>query len=85
MHTIWKIQLITHAPIQDVLVPEDAELLKVSVQHGKICVWFKCNPSNPVKPHRIMMCLTGDPIPELSRYVDTLFLDGGDFILHVFE
>lgn len=83
-YTIWKATL-QPTDIQDIEVPEDAELLTARDQHEQLCVWFKCDPSKPPSKRRIVICDTGHAAPEGSRYVGTGFLQGGALVHHVFE
>lgn len=75
-YTIWK-AVLKAADVQDIDVPEDAELLTARDQHEQLCVWFKCDPSKPMTKRRIAVCGTGHPAPEGSRYIGTGFLMGG--------
>ncbi len=84
MFTIWKAAL-KPTEVQEIEVPEHAELLTARDQHGKLCVWFKCNPDNPTTKRRIAIVGTGAAAPEGARYVGTGFLEGGHLVLHVFE
>lgn len=82
--TIWKATL-SALNIQDIDVPEGAEILTARDQHNEICVWFKCDPSKPCTKRRIAICGTGHPAPEIDRYIGTGFLYGGQLVFHVFE
>ena len=83
-YTIWKVALKV-AGVQDIQVPEGAELLTARDQHEQLCIWFKCGPSKPPTWRRIAICGTGQPAPEDARYVGTGFLHGGSLVLHVFD
>jgi len=83
-YTIWK-AILAPTGIQDIEVPEGAELLTARDQLEQICVWFKCDPSKPPSKRCIAICGTGHPAPEDARYVGTGFLHGGQLVLHVFE
>jgi hypothetical protein len=82
--TIWK-AVLKATDVQDIEVPEDAELLTAREQNEQLCVWFKCDPSKPLSKRRIAVCGTGHPAPEGARYVGTGFLMGGQLVFHVFE
>jgi len=83
-YTIWKTALKA-IDVQDIEVPEDAELLTARDQHEQLCIWFKCDPSKPKTKRRIVICGTGHPAPEGAKYVGTGFLQGGQLVFHVFE
>lgn len=82
-YTIWR-TILAPTDVQDIEVPEDAELLTARDQHEQLCVWFKCDPSKPTSKRRIAICGTGHPAPEGARYVGTGFLHG-HLAFHVFE
>lgn len=84
MFTVWK-AILKPTDIQDIEVPENAELLTVREQFEQICIWYKCNPDNPMTTRRIAIVGTGHAAPEGARYVGTGFLHGGQLVLHVFE
>lgn len=83
-YTIWKV-VLKATDVQDIEVPANAELLTARDQLEQICVWFKCNPNNPMTKRRVAIIGTGHPAPEGARYVGTGFLHGGQFVFHVFE
>jgi hypothetical protein len=84
MTTIWK-TVLEPTDIQDVDIPEGAEILCAREQYGRPCIWFRCDPNAPLKPRRIGIAGTGTPAPEKDRYLGTCSLMEGTLILHVFE
>jgi hypothetical protein len=83
-YTIWK-AILKATDVQDIDVPDNAEMLTARDQHEQLCVWFKCDPSQPTTKRRIAIVGTGHPAPEGARYVGTGFLHGGQLVFHVFE
>lgn len=83
-YMIWK-TILKVADVQDIEIPEDAEILTARDQMEQMCIWFKCNPNNPMTKRRIAIVGTGHAAPEGARYVGTGFLHGGQLVLHVFE
>lgn len=83
-YTIWK-TVLKVADVQDIDVPEDAELLTAREQNEQLCIWFKCDPSKPTSKRRVAICGTGHSAPEGARYVGTGHLMEGQLVLHVFE
>lgn len=83
-YTIWKI-VLKLADIQDIEVPEGAELLTAREQNEQPCVWFKCDPSKPTINRCIRLCATGDSASQHARYIGTCFLQKGQLVFHVFE
>lgn len=83
MRTIWKI-VLQAADVQEVEVPAGAEFLCAREQRNDICVWFRCDQSNPVEKRKIAIVGTGHPAPEDGRFIGTASLRGGEFMFHVF-
>jgi hypothetical protein len=83
-YTIWK-AVLSLTDVQDIEIPENAELLTAREQQDQLCVWFKCDPTKPLRKRRIMIVYTGHSAPEEARYVGTGLLCGGQFVIHVFE
>lgn len=71
---------------QYVTMPIGAELLTIQLQHGKPYLWAWVDEHAVPSAQAIMMCGTGQPFPEgkMGKYLGTLQLDGGDFIVHTF-
>jgi len=86
MLTIWKATL-NATDVQQIAVPQGAELLCVREQYEQIALWFRCDPNAPMEARTIAICETGHPAPpaEESRYLGTASLQGGRLILHAFE
>ena len=83
IYTIWKVVLKTDL-VQDIEVPEGAEMLTAREQHNQICVWLKCDPSRPKSKRRIAVIETWQAAPEGARYIGTGFLEDGRSF-HVFD
>lgn len=84
--TIHKV-VLSQTTVQDISLPDKAEILKVDVQHNKMCLWYRFEETNHKDVRRIMICGTGHPAPlsRESRYIGTVLLHGGVLVLHVFE
>ncbi len=85
MAAIWKAKLeLTDE--QDIAVPEGAELLSAREQFDDVCIWFKCNPQNPMTRKRIRIAGEGHHIPDDGhRFLGTAKLRGGSLMFHIFE
>ncbi len=84
MTTIHKYP-ISRANSQTVSMPLDAEILSVHVQRGQICLWALHGYSNH-SPRTIRVIPTGDDFtPCKLKFIGTILLNQGDFVLHVFE
>lgn len=82
MATIWK--AIIKPDRQTFDAPKGAELLTAREQGGDICVWFRCDPTQPKEKRRVIVCGTGHDAPA-GRYLGSAHLEGGAFVFHVFE
>lgn len=83
--TIWKIAL-KHTAVQEITIPADAEILTAREQGIDICIWFRCDPTNPAKRRSVIaICGTGHAAPSAdeSKYLGTVIL--GALVFHVFE
>ena len=86
MATIWKYE-IAQKSIQQIDLPEGAEVLAVQSQYDFPYIWALVNPSEPTKPREFHLYGTGHPIHqrESLAYVGTFQLQGGDLVFHLFE
>ena len=84
--TIWKF-LIDTTDMQEIEMPEGAEILTVQLQHGKPCLWAIVNPEAACRQNRRIETFgTGHLMSEQARrYVGSYQLYGGDLVFHVFE
>lgn len=82
---IWK-TVIHLRDVQQIDIPNDAEILCAREQFEQICIWYRCNPVAPTSPRIIAIVGTGNPAPlDDAKYLGTAFLRGGQLIFHVFE
>ena len=84
--TIWKAAL-TAQTRQEVMMPRNASIMYAREQAGDICIWFKCDPSEPTIPRVISVFGTGYVFDgeHLGAYLGSAHLNGGDLVFHVFE
>jgi hypothetical protein len=83
MRVIWQfpLELRTH---NDVLMPEDAQIVHVGASDGKPCLWALCDPNAGKKYRRFAIVATGMAFDEFdARYVGTFMLAQG--VAHVLE
>lgn len=84
-YTIWK-QTLQPADVQVIMAPEGAEMLSAREQFDHICVWFRCDPSKPLRARKLAIVGTGNPAPDGDgRFLGTASLRGGQLMFHVFE
>lgn len=83
MKTVWKsvLKTTTHQAIR---VPIGSELLTAREQHGQVCVWYRCDPDEPLEARYIAVCGTGHHSAN-GRYIGSAHLEGGSLVFHVFE
>lgn len=84
-HTIHK-AVLKPADVQEIMVPEGAEMLSAREQFDDICVWYRCDPSRRLRPRKLAIVGTGHPAPDESgRFLGTASLHGGQLMFHIFE
>lgn len=86
---IWKYELPI-ANEQTVVMPSGARCLSAQLQLGVLCVWAVVEPTAPTVERRFLMSNTGAPLPDIiaigqARYLDTVQLESGRRVIHVFE
>lgn len=83
---IYKYPLTMRACSVD--LPKGAEILSVANQGNRIVLYALVDSEQPLEQRAIELILTGQEIvtPQyLGRFVGTVLLDGGAFVVHVFE
>lgn len=82
---IFKYQLDT-TDIQQIEMPQGAEILCLHTQNVTPCIWALVNPDAPVSKRTFEIFGTGHNIPEANRkYIGTYQLRSGDLVFHCFE
>lgn len=86
MKQIWKYDLAI-AGIQDIKMPEGAEVLTVQVQRGVACIWALITPELKQVVRQFTVVGTGHDIASQfeMNYIGTFQINGGDLVFHVFE
>ena len=72
---------------QTIVLPPDAELLKIMVQHDVPCMWVRVDTSKAVVPWEFKLVGTGHPAPsyETHIYVDSFMIEDGALVFHLFS
>jgi hypothetical protein len=86
MSMIWK-YVLNHG-ITELSMPAGAKILTAEVQYNAICLWARIDPESPRIPRQFILFGTGHPITvpdNRLEYVNTIQMDDGSFIGHVFE
>ena len=83
---IWKYKL-TMEPEQTLTLPL-VEVLSVQAQGEELYLWALVNPDVAAKRTiQVLLCVTGGPLSSLvlyGRFLGTVQLADGKFVLHVF-
>lgn len=64
---------------------EGAEFLDAQVQDGSVCMWFAVDRLQPSAERCFLLVPPGRAVPANGAYLRTLLLQGGDYVLHLFE
>ena len=84
MATIWKFPLTDTKTELD--LPRNAQVLSVHVQESEPCLWALVDPSEPPETRKFRAYATGESIQDsLGDFIGTVLLQGGAYVLHVFE
>ncbi|MCB0515180.1 MAG: hypothetical protein KDD49_03845 [Bacteroidetes bacterium] len=83
---IFKYQLQT-TRIQQVEMPQDAEILCIQTQNETPCLWALVKPNTITIKRTFEIFATGRSIRENANrsYVGTYQLNGGELVFHCFE
>lgn len=83
---IFKYQLDT-TDIQQVEMPEGAEILCVQTQYGIPCIWALVQPNAALSKRTIEIFGTGHNVPENAnrKYIGTYQLRQVNLVFHCFE
>ena len=84
MKTIWKYPLELKG-LQNISIPEGAEILHCAIQNDGIFLWALVDPSLPLQRREIEMIGTGNEVSEDEerKYISTI-IDGA-LVWHIFE
>lgn len=84
--TIFKQKLQPNVGKHEIWCPEDTDILSVAVQDNAPTVWYRCGFGPMSCKFTILLAETGRPAPQrvLSKFLGTLLLDDGDYVLHAF-
>ena len=78
--------ILQMADLQEVELPEDAEILSVQLQHGGLTLWAYVTPGLPEVPRVIEILTTGNEVADYVReFISTVQLADGSLVYHFFE
>lgn len=88
MRTIWKQELQADSKKNDVhlckfIAPAGARPVSVGLQHGKVCLWYECDPTRPTCETQVLCVGTGfGAVPEGTRFIGSVV--DGEFVWHFY-
>lgn len=85
MLRILRYELPRRSGPAEVIMPFDAEILTIQIQHGFPMLWVLCDPNATKVTRHFGIYLTGGEKAFADKYIATLQFDGGDYVLHYFE
>ncbi len=82
---IWKWELgVTDRQV--LMMPIDAKVLTVQMQHGVPQLWALVDEADPKEPRQFATYGTGNPMPDdPGTYIATYQVHSGSLVFHVFE
>ena len=85
MKTIWKFALSVGRT--EISVPRSSELLSVQEQHKKATIWVLVPDEAQMETRTFLGVMTGQTIDtdKTLTFIDTVQLDDGHCVLHIFE
>ena len=86
MKAIYKYKLESEAC--SIFLPKGAEILCAQAQNEIPCIWVLLNPNilfDELRRFCILVTGPGYDVQEKLRYINTLQLQGGKIVLHIFE
>jgi hypothetical protein len=85
MRSVWKFLLDETGNPQPLHMPEEAEILTVHQQAGRVALWAEVDANKPRVPRWFIITPTGGQVPENGEYVGTVFLDNNRIVFHLWE
>ena len=84
MLTIYKYQLPTG--VNELALPQGAELLHVDLQHGSMNLWAKVDTDRETETRTVHIIGTGHEVPQRElKFINTFLVNGGQYVFHAFE
>jgi len=70
---------------ESITMPMGASILCIKSQNNIPYIWAQVSPENAPETRNFTVCVTGSQIKENMKYIDTVLLDKGKYVIHVFE
>jgi hypothetical protein len=85
MNVIWKF-VVPGVGSGSIVMPKGATCLFAREQNNQPCIWALVDPNAEMEQRPFLAAETGNiGIPDASRYLGTCMLEGGNYVLHIFE
>lgn len=85
MSKVFKYDMATAPGSQVITLPKEHKILSVKVQGKKIVLYALVDSSNQSENIIIDIVMTGASIWAEGEYLDTVMLEDGEFVLHLFK
>ncbi len=84
MKTIYKYEI--KASDEDTLLPDNAQILSVGIQEGKIYLWAVISTTVELRPRAIRVYGTGHRVPAYPGiFLGTVHMVEDGLVFHIFE
>ena len=86
MKAVWKYEVPSSPGAFEKALPIAAEILTVACQHNRPVMWVLVDPDAEKEYRSFFIAETGKSIDHAPlKPIGTVQLDGGSYVLHVFE
>ena len=83
---VYKYKLQLTKVIQEVVLPQGAQILCIKMQNDELCMWALIDPDQTYNEVVKIRCAgTGHEITEDVEYIDTVMLLDGELVFHFFK
>ena len=83
---VYKYKLQLTKDIQEVVLPQGAQILCIKIQNDELCMWALVDPDQTYNEVVKIRCAgTGHEITEDVEYIDTVVLLDGELVFHFFK
>ena len=83
---VYKYKLQLTEVIQEVVLPQGAQILCIKMQNDELCMWALVDPDQTYNEVVKIRCAgTGHEITEDVEYIDTVMLLDGELVFHFFK
>lgn len=86
MHTIHKF-ILREVDRQRVMMPKDAKILSIQLQHEKLCIWAEVHDELQLEERKFLVFGTGNPLRVgcNDTFLGTVQTRSGAIVWHIYE